>query len=88
MDEGLRTRLQKMTRQSLHATKLSLVHPITGEDVSWEAPMPKSMQTVVDALADELKNENDNDEVTSIAKKVKQAFEGEVYFYKINRAVA
>jgi 23S rRNA pseudouridine1911/1915/1917 synthase len=46
-----------MTRQALHATKLSLVHPITGEDVSWEAPMPKSMQTVVDALAIELEKE-------------------------------
>jgi 23S rRNA pseudouridine1911/1915/1917 synthase len=58
MDEALRTRLQKMTRQALHATKLSLVHPITGEDVSWEAPMPKSMQTIVDSLAKEMEKEH------------------------------
>lgn len=57
MDEALRTRLQKMTRQALHATRLSLAHPITGEDMSWEAPMPKSMQIVVDALAEELVKE-------------------------------
>jgi hypothetical protein len=36
---------------------LSLVHPITGEEVSWEAPMPKSMQVVVDALSKELEKE-------------------------------
>ena len=53
MDEGLRNTLQRMTRQALHATRLTLKHPRTGEVVSWEVPMPKSMQTVVDALADE-----------------------------------
>lgn len=50
MDENLRERLQRMTRQALHATRLSLIHPHTGEEVSWEAPMPKAMQTIVDAL--------------------------------------
>ncbi|KAG1682816.1 Ribosomal large subunit pseudouridine synthase D [Nymphon striatum] len=45
MDEKVRERLQRMTRQSLHATQLTIVHPATGETISWHAPMPKSMQT-------------------------------------------
>lgn len=51
MDEKVRERLQRMTRQSLHATQLTIVHPETGETISWHAPMPKSMQKTVDLLA-------------------------------------
>lgn len=49
--DEIRERLQKMNRQSLHATQLTIVHPATGETISWHAPMPKSMQKTVDLLA-------------------------------------
>ena len=51
IDEILRTRLQQMGRQALHATRLRLVHPITQEEMSWEAQMPEDMQELVDLLA-------------------------------------
>ncbi len=52
LDEGIRNTLQKMTRQALHATRLTLNHPISGEEVSWEVPMPKKMQSLVDVLSE------------------------------------
>ncbi len=36
-------------RHLLHAYKLSLRHPATGERMSWEAPMPKDMEGFVEA---------------------------------------
>ena len=50
IDETLRQKLQKMNRQALHATRLSLQHPITQEAMSWEAGMPDDMQDLVDSL--------------------------------------
>ena len=50
LDEGIRETLQRMTRQALHATRLSLIHPESGEEVSWEVPMPAKMQRLVDSL--------------------------------------
>jgi len=38
-------------RQLLHAWKLSLTHPRTGERLSWEAPLPEDFQAVLDKLA-------------------------------------
>jgi len=40
-----------MTRQALHATKLSFVHPATGELLAFEAPMPDDMAQAWQALA-------------------------------------
>jgi 23S rRNA pseudouridine1911/1915/1917 synthase len=50
LDEEIRNSLQRMNRQALHATRLTLNHPVTGEVVSWEAPMPVKMQKLVDSL--------------------------------------
>ncbi len=50
IDDELRTQLQKMNRQALHATRLTIQHPDTGEVISWEVPMPKDMQDLVDNL--------------------------------------
>lgn len=38
-----------MSRQALHAGKLSFVHPITGEPLCFEAPLPDDMKQVYDA---------------------------------------
>lgn len=40
-------------RHLLHAWKLALRHPVTGERLQWEAPMPKDMAEFVDAQKDQ-----------------------------------
>ena len=52
LDEQVRLKIQRMNRQALHATRLTLQHPETGEKVSWEVPMPKTMQKLVDSLSE------------------------------------
>lgn len=47
--------LRKMDRQALHAWRLSLKHPGTGEDMTWEAPLPDDMQGLIDAMQKDLK---------------------------------
>ncbi len=37
-------------RQLLHAWRLGLTHPRTGEPLTWEAPLPEDFQAVVDFL--------------------------------------
>jgi 23S rRNA pseudouridine1911/1915/1917 synthase len=32
-----------MTRQALHARRLSFVHPITGQALAWQAPLPADL---------------------------------------------
>jgi 23S rRNA pseudouridine1911/1915/1917 synthase len=43
----LAARLQGFKRQALHAEKLTFRHPVTGEDVTTESPMPEDMQGLV-----------------------------------------
>jgi len=42
--------LRGFQRQALHAVKLSLAHPLTGETLSWEAPRPDDMTQLIEAL--------------------------------------
>lgn len=49
-DDSLRTALGGLGRQALHAARLALSHPATGETVSWEAPRPADMEDVLAAL--------------------------------------
>ncbi|MEE9356328.1 MAG: 23S rRNA pseudouridine(1911/1915/1917) synthase RluD [Methylococcaceae bacterium] len=42
--------LRQFKRQALHAGKLGIIHPTTGEYCPWEAPLPEDMQQLVDAL--------------------------------------
>ena len=37
-------------RQMLHASKLQLIHPITGEEKKWESQLPEDMSLVLDSL--------------------------------------
>jgi 23S rRNA pseudouridine1911/1915/1917 synthase len=48
--EALRSVLQNFRRQALHAERLAFRHPGSGEPVSWEAPVPQDMQTLIEAL--------------------------------------
>ena len=42
-----------MARQALHALRLGLVHPFSGESLQWEAPVPADMQALIDSMQDE-----------------------------------
>jgi 23S rRNA pseudouridine1911/1915/1917 synthase len=39
-------------RQALHAAELTLVHPRTGESMTWRAPLPKDMKRLLQELRD------------------------------------
>ena len=49
-DETLREVLAGFRRQALHATRLELLHPTTGEMVSWEVGVPDDMAQLIEAL--------------------------------------
>jgi len=49
-DEALKDVLKGFNRQALHAKKLSLIHPISGEEMSWKAPLPQDLQDLLQAL--------------------------------------
>jgi 23S rRNA pseudouridine1911/1915/1917 synthase len=51
-DEVLKEALVSFKRQALHARKLTLTHPISGELMSWKAPLPEDMLALLDALND------------------------------------
>ncbi len=42
--------LRGFKRQALHAKKLELWHPGTGEQVSWEIPLPEDFENLLDVL--------------------------------------
>jgi len=48
--ESLRQVLGGFSRQALHARRLTLVHPQSGETMSWEVPLPQDMRTLLAAL--------------------------------------
>lgn len=48
--------IQNFPRQALHARRLGLVHPVTGEEMSWESPLPADMQELLTILAADAKN--------------------------------
>ena len=52
-DEGLRQLMRAFHRQALHAKRLGLVHPATGRDMQWEAPMPDDMAELLEALRED-----------------------------------
>ena len=49
-DEALKNALKGFSRQALHAKKLTLAHPISGEVMSWKAPLPDDMLALLDVL--------------------------------------
>ncbi|MDX5151364.1 MAG: 23S rRNA pseudouridine(1911/1915/1917) synthase RluD [Acidiferrobacterales bacterium] len=42
--------LRGFHRQALHASRLGLVHPATGEQLEWERPMPEDMSHLVEMM--------------------------------------
>lgn len=51
--EALRTCLRQFQRQALHAYRLGIVHPVTGETLHWEAPAPADLQHLIDCLRED-----------------------------------
>ncbi len=49
-DENLKAVLQSFARQALHAAQLGLAHPVSGEYLQWQAPLPADMQALLAAL--------------------------------------
>ncbi len=50
--EPLKLGLKTFDRQALHAKKLSLTHPMSGEVVTFKAPLPEDMQELLKTLAE------------------------------------
>ncbi len=59
--EELRLALAAFQRQALHARKLTLQHPETGETLSWEVPLPEDMVQLIEALRKHARELEDND---------------------------
>ena len=51
--EALRERLRSFPRQALHAAKLTLLHPETGAEMSWEIPLPDDMVQLLAVLRED-----------------------------------
>ncbi len=52
--EMLSETLRGFKRQALHAARLGVVHPETGENISWECDMPADMRHLVEVLTQEM----------------------------------
>lgn len=50
LGEHARDEMRKFRRQALHARKLGLIHPVTGESLTWQVPPPEDMQQLIMAL--------------------------------------
>ena len=51
--QALATGLRGFGRQALHAARLALTHPDSGELMAWEAPLPQDIQNLLALLADD-----------------------------------
>ncbi len=49
-DEPVTEALRGFRRQALHAERLSLMHPATGETLQWQADLPEDYMTLLQAL--------------------------------------
>jgi len=65
-DDMLINILRHFRRQALHARKLGLIHPVSGELMSWEAPLPDDMKALIKALDDHARSEDEDGEVEVI----------------------
>ena len=51
--------LQGLRRQALHAFRLDFVHPVSGEAMRFEAPLPADLRTLIEALDADLREHGD-----------------------------
>lgn len=50
MSDEIKAIVKSFPRQALHAYQLGFIHPVTEEDVLFEAPLPEDMQSLLTAL--------------------------------------
>jgi len=48
--EALQDALRRFRRQALHAERLELAHPASGETLAWQAPLPADMAALIEGL--------------------------------------
>jgi len=53
--------LRGFRRQALHAARLELQHPATGELMAWEVPIPADMQALIELLREDKRLHPDSD---------------------------
>ena len=49
-DNKLRVEIRKLGRQFLHAAELGIVHPVSGEQMRFQAPLPAELKYLLDLL--------------------------------------
>ena len=52
--EELKQLLQKFPRQALHACRLTLIHPVYDQTMSWTAPLPEDMELLLQSLREDM----------------------------------
>jgi 23S rRNA pseudouridine1911/1915/1917 synthase len=50
---ALQEALRGFRRQALHAARLALQHPSTGETMAWESPLPADMRQMLELLRED-----------------------------------
>jgi 23S rRNA pseudouridine1911/1915/1917 synthase len=55
------TMLRTFKRQALHAFELGLIHPVTGETMTWRAPLPTDMRELIECLRTDTPSAEDAD---------------------------
>lgn len=53
LSENLRQKIQHFRRQALHAKKISLLHPVTNQRLTFEAPLPSDLEELLEAFRNE-----------------------------------
>lgn len=54
VDDQLRAIMRGFQRQALHAKRLGLVHPASGREMQWDAPIPLDMSELLEGLRADL----------------------------------
>ncbi len=57
--ELLQQTLRRFPRQALHASRLGLIHPQSGEYMEWQVPLPEDMQQLLAVLRADVKEAED-----------------------------
>ena len=50
MPDAAADAIAAFTRQALHATRLGFVHPVTAEELVFDAPLPDDMEALIQTL--------------------------------------
>ena len=56
--EELLEALNGFPRQALHAAELGLTHPLSGEEICWQSPLPDDMRALLECLREDCRRAN------------------------------